>query len=497
MFARDSIKILLIVVAASTTRAFSLWIGRAEFTGWLNHSYYYFVQVRGLLEQGSLPYADMPLLFHFYAVVARVLMAVGIEADTTVVASTRLVMCLVPSLIPLPMYWIVRTINRGESLSSSQWVLVLISGFLPLTVSYMPEFLQKNTLGLLLLACLILATQQLLGGAGRRAVGALVGLWILIVLTHFGTFGAASLWVVAGLLAWFLVKRTSRGPLVAAAVLFLSLGLAVALVWIVDAQRFGRLFAYLGRSLEGSLIAVLLTDRSSLGRALPSLTLILGIYGLLYLVYRVFTRRNQSLSDSEHVFFLANTLFVALLLAPVLDEQLMGRLASFAVLPGLVLLVFFERYGFERRRLATLTVALAALGLGLLTVGELVSSRIHNRGHQQVRQDLAQLESAGVFGVRDLVVSPTGGEHVSNWFFRVKAGVITSLSLEDFTLYDRVFVLNPVQGTLDLEGVYGPAGLDGGGSVLPDAAQHPPARRRAGGVRVRVRPCLRAPVATC
>ncbi len=53
---KESSKLLLIILAAIITRVFTLWLGRPEFAGWFNHTYYYFVEVRGLLEQGSLPY---------------------------------------------------------------------------------------------------------------------------------------------------------------------------------------------------------------------------------------------------------------------------------------------------------------------------------------------------------------------------------------------------------------------------------------------------------
>ena len=52
---RELKRLLLIVLAAVIVRVFTLWIGKPEFTGWLNHTYYYFVQVRGLLADGTLP----------------------------------------------------------------------------------------------------------------------------------------------------------------------------------------------------------------------------------------------------------------------------------------------------------------------------------------------------------------------------------------------------------------------------------------------------------
>ena len=38
--------------------------------GWFNHAPWYWVQTRGLLQNGVLPFPDLPLLFHRYAGVA-------------------------------------------------------------------------------------------------------------------------------------------------------------------------------------------------------------------------------------------------------------------------------------------------------------------------------------------------------------------------------------------------------------------------------------------
>jgi hypothetical protein len=89
-----------------------------------------------------------------------------------------------------------------------------------------------------------------------------------------------------------------------------------------------------------------------------------------------------------------------------------------------------------------------------MAAGELLSARLHNVGHHEVLADLEQLAREQPLGANDLVIARTGAEHVCNWFYRVKAGVITSLYVRDFATYDRVYVLNPLPGMDD-------AGLDG------------------------------------
>ena len=110
-----------IVLFAILVRLLFLWVGRPVFVGWFNHTYYYYVEVRGLLEQGVLPYNDMPLLFYIYAFVAKLLVGMGLEVDSAIVASTRLCMSIVPSLIPIPVYAVVAGIRGERPFGKNQW----------------------------------------------------------------------------------------------------------------------------------------------------------------------------------------------------------------------------------------------------------------------------------------------------------------------------------------------------------------------------------------
>jgi hypothetical protein len=326
----DARKLSLIVVAAVAARVFALWVGRADFTGWLNHTYYYFVQVRGLLEQGRLPYPDMPLLFHLYALLARCLQAAGFEADAAIVASTRVVMCVVPALIAVVVYFVVRELNGVEPLRGAQWALVGASAFLPLTIGYLPEFLQKNMLGLLLLSVVVLGSQRLLRRFRWSTSAATALVAALIVVSHFGTFAALALYGVALFLAAALVDREPRRIAVSALCLVTAGAAGMALVYALEAQRFSRLLVYAGQSLRESLLAAVVFGGRGRADALLSLAGILLFYGLLYAAYRVYLHCRSRLDAGERIFWLASLLFTGLLISPLLDEHLMGRLALFA-----------------------------------------------------------------------------------------------------------------------------------------------------------------------
>ena len=182
---------------------------------------------------------------------------------------------------------------------------------------------------------------------------------------------------------------------------------------------------------------------------------VLGLYAVFAGLYLLYRRVRSALPPAERAFWLANILFCCLLVLPLLDERLMGRLALFTSLPLLVLLAHLEAHTVWRPWLTRAAVIAATAMALVLALGETISARVHNANHAGVLADLEELQVRQSLGRRDLVITMTGAEHVSNWFLRVKAGVVPSLSLADFEAYDHVYVLNPVQGRLYFDGLEG------------------------------------------
>ena len=446
-------KITAIVIAAIAVRVVTLWMGRAEFTGWLNHTYYYFVQVRGLLNDGVLPYSDMPLLFYLYSFVVKILNFIGIEQSDSIVISTRIIMCLVPSLIPIFIYKIIKKINGGGQIQRNQWLLILIAGFLPLSLSYMPEFLQKNMVGLLLLSALMYFSIRLLGKFNIKDIVMSGVIALLIVLTHYGTFAAMALYILSLFVSFSLINKDKKNIIISGFVLVVFGVMSTVLIYIFDPQRFERIFFYLSESLTNSLVFALFNGNNNRTENIISFGIIIIFYTILYLFYRIYYRHKDNLANCERIFWLSSILFCGLLVTPLLDHHLMARLASFMSIPLLIILIFNEKYGFKRVWLKRWLYVLMVVGVMFLAIGELMSSKIHNKNNQQIFVDINRLKSQYYFDENDLIITKTGAEHICNWFLGVKSGVITTLNLRDFEKYDDIYILNPIQGELNFGGL--------------------------------------------
>ena len=125
---KDHYYLSIIVLVALLVRIGFLCWGRPVFVDWFNHTYYYYVEVKGLLLQGAMPYADMPLLFYLYAATAELLSWFGLSTELAIVVASRAWMCLIPALMPIPVYWLLRRITaKGPPLAGNLWVLVVAS----------------------------------------------------------------------------------------------------------------------------------------------------------------------------------------------------------------------------------------------------------------------------------------------------------------------------------------------------------------------------------
>lgn len=410
-------------------RAIALWWTRPEFTGWFNHTYYYWVQARGVLEAGTLPYTDLPLLFYLYAALAWILQLFGLSLEPSIINASRLVMCVVPALLVYAAYHGVRRIYGAQPLGVWAWILIALAGFLPLTFAHMPELLQKNMLGMLLLAAFMVAVFT------RRAVlGAL--LFAAIALMHFGTLAVAMMFVFAWIAAVIVVCRNQRQALVLVGA---GLGVVVVALLILTLLH------------DDAVLRLAEFARNSIGQSILSAGLLPALFGtliplvLIVLMLRVWRASQAALDAPNRVFWLANILFAAALVAPVYSLDVAPRLVLFLPLPLLFVLAYQLRYG-QLQRLHRGLVAAAAAGCLLMVVGETVSLIMMYPDRAEIHAELVELREDHALTHDDLVITEYGVHAIANWFLGTRASLITSVHRDDFDDKTRVFLLAPLTG---------------------------------------------------
>ncbi len=424
-----------------------LWIYRPEFVGWFNHTYYYYVETKGILENGHLPFADMPLLFYLYVATSKLLGWFGMELNSAIVISSRFWMSLIPSLIPIPVFLTIKDIFKGKPIPKWVWVFLFACAFYPLSILHMPEFLQKNTLGLLLFSFFIWQSKLALyrPNPGRIIIHSI--LYISIVLTHYGTAAATLLYAISILLALFIYKSKKINYKL---LLGLISGLAVTIVlfYFIDIQRFNRIGYYINRICDSSSLGLLFSTNDP--DKFTTIFIIILPLAIVALLFKLNNSAKIQLSDDNKLFWLSSIIFCYLLVLPIYEPLLMARFATYIGLPFVFILIYMIRYNMKYSWLKNLILGMIVIGTLTMAFGDIISSFWHNKNKEVIYEDLIKMNDVINFTENDLIITRNGAEHISNWFLNTKSSLITSFNIADLNKYNRVFILNPTEGSMRL-----------------------------------------------
>lgn len=210
---------------------------------------YYPMQARGVLENGKLPYVEVPLIFWMDAVLAKALMATrGMDVDSATLLASRLVDAVSQPLAAIPLALLMlgfagallrtRLIGSAASdepnseTSRDTSVLPLVIGVFAVTaiailsppILRMTGDFQKNSLGLVWMAASGWATYRALRGGG-------VVHWLLVAIfaalaaiTHIGAFGVTMVLIASTIGVFAFAKWRMRPRTIAMAALACVVG---------------------------------------------------------------------------------------------------------------------------------------------------------------------------------------------------------------------------------------------------------------------------------
>lgn len=422
----------LCVAAALLPRLFTNLIFRSEFVGWFNHSTYYWVQTRALLRDGALAYEDMPALFQLYAGTATVIGWTGAAIDDAVVLASRLTMAVVPALIPLAAFRLAQIANAGRPIGLASWSVILASGFLPLTYAHMPETLQKNMLGMLLLACTLVALLAWFNSRRITKLAVIMVLAIAIVSVHIGSGLAVFLLLLAVAVDHVLSSVTTRQILQQLAVIG-----SLALVIFVMVSTY-----YPGAMLRVSAVVVAFVP-ATVGQAFGMLAFGALWLGITALIWRWIRAKASTWDTSVAALGRVCFLWACLLALPFWPGEIGMRLLLFMPLAGIALLMLLLSQ--VTQRWPAVVAVCTAIGFLAMSVGEAVSQAMIYPHKDRIAAELHELRDDYHLQRSDLVITPYGVGPTANWFLGTKAALITAVTEDTFNVYDRVFVLNTLE----------------------------------------------------
>ncbi|MBS0187340.1 MAG: hypothetical protein JSS51_04680 [Planctomycetes bacterium] len=211
---------------------------------------YYPMQARGILENGKLPYVEVPLIFWLDAALAKLLMLTrGMNTDDAVLLASRIVDGVAQPFVAFALALIVcafadaivRTrVAKNDPTPTSQRLsfAIVLATFVACAIAVLsPPILrmtgdfQKNSLGFVWMAGSAWAALRAMTRGGLLRYALLAFFLALASITHIGAFGV-TLVMVAGAFGVFVIRTWK---LRAKSILLLGIGgiAAATLLWLL------------------------------------------------------------------------------------------------------------------------------------------------------------------------------------------------------------------------------------------------------------------------
>jgi len=300
---------------------------------------YYLIQVRSLLETGSLAYGDPPLsffLFTFFTILLRGDITLGV----------RVGVALFSALSAVPLYFLVKRITRLEL---AGYVAMLVSIFSAPHIRMINDLL-KNAVGVCLLLFFVYFLHEIVFG-GRKGRTLFLALFSLLLTgaTHILDFGVALLFLIL-YLAFAILLDVDRGLVVKdLGILALSVGFFACIALIVFPSLFTDFFKGL------SFLQDLFTAS---GEADPILFLLDPIGGVLTMpilaVGLVLSVHEWRMRKKEDTLSLAAVTATGLMLSlPFIPQQWLWRFMLMEFIP----ISFIVGYGVSKIKMESKVMA--------------------------------------------------------------------------------------------------------------------------------------------
>lgn len=381
---------------------------------------YYPMQTLYWSSHGRFMYDDLPLMFWMNIAMTKIVLWSGRPLKSAALLASRILDCILEPWTAAPIMAAGYCWSKGQkralfgAISASS--LVVVSE----PVLRMLSNFQKNSLGLVWMACSVWACRSAMLRSTRLRWLLLAVPFLLSALTHVGGFGVTAMSVGLAIVTWGWLQRQYKLPLIMGgftAILFL-------LVYVFDEHRaVSILRAPVDVFTAGKLASI----------SLPELLIELLI--IVFAILRL--RKDRSVMDAADIATITALIAVSVFLAVPKAGELSGRLASMAVVPVAFLVTFVTA------RRAVVNASLLPEFLLLITllvfspppVGAIQRPFMNEEAAAELRQFRNQLDAPE----STLVVAPHGLEWWSGYF--LDTPVRTQKPDSPFTRYQRVLLL--------------------------------------------------------
>lgn len=402
---------------------------------------YYWVQVRSVLDDFTLAFDDLPLVFWAQALIALVVGDIPL--------GVRISDALLPALSAIPIYLMLKK-------SKSVWlpaVAILVVLLNPIQLYFFTGDFLKNSAAIPVVFFIAWILYNWDNASKKRSVIYLLLCLGVLALAHFGTLLMALMIVFVWLLAQ-LRNKSLKFWLVGSGLSLITAGAVLAgLAWLVPA-RFTRLIEFVTQ--PETVFAVpawlmLLGGRTDYPMVFAMITGQLGALALGFWAFKI----RKNISDSQLSLVVASLVSAFVLSSPFIGMEWANRLIAMAFVPLTVAAIIV--WNASKTKAPKVVIgALAAITLIVSAIFGFVGIKQSMISTNQY-QDLVKFSEEYEIPENSIVVAPHGIEFLVAWHEGSFVLQESSYEDEDLSAYDSVYYLQST-GQKEMPGGTPPTG---------------------------------------
>lgn len=450
---RKSLAIILAIVAATIGVVSKLALTSGELLPGIDGAYYW-VQVRSILDDFTLAFDDLPLVFWAQSLLALIVGDIPL--------GVRISDALLPAISAIPIYLMLRN-------SKSVWlpaVAILTTLLHPIQLYFFTGDFLKNSAAIPFVFFIGWILYNWENAPKKRSVIYLLLCLAVLALAHFGTLLMGLLIVFVWLLV-HLRNKPLRFWMNSVAITIASAAAVLAGLAILVPARFERLIEFVSQPetvVANPAWQMMFGGRTDYPMTFAMFTGQLGALALAFWAWKI----RKNLSDSQLSLVVSSLVAAFLLSSPLIGMEWANRLIAMSFVP---LFIAAMIVWMASEKLA------AKITIGALAIVTLVGSMVFALlGVKQPiitdaeYQDLLKVSDEFVFPENSVVVARHGIEFLIAWEMNTHVLQETSYADEDLSSYDSVFYLEGLTGM----GAPGGAPTDMGGAPTDKGEMKPP-----------------------
>lgn len=411
------------VIAVVFAIVAKLSLTRSELLPGLDGAYYW-VQVRSLIENHSLAFPDLPLIFWLQAIMAKIFGSIPL--------GVRMSDAVLPALSAIPIYLITRN-YKSKLLPVVATLVVLLH---PVQLYFLTGDFIKNEVAIPLVFFIVLVLTKWETTSRNVSIASLILLVALISFSHFGT--ALLAFLLIGI--WATIQFSKSGRVVWMKTLGTSLilltGFLLSLALIVP-NRYQRLIDFI--TTPSVVFERPILDGIIHGYANSIIAFTIITTQLFVIILGLITWRNRSKIPFSQMSVIVSSLLSALILSsPFISMEWADRLTalSFVPLTTAAILIFGSVLS-PSGKLSTTAYASIIL-IGALLFSSHPTKRVFT---EEKYASFKQLSQQVDLPKNSVIAARHGVEYLTAWHFKTDVVLDTYFEAADLTAYSAVYLL--------------------------------------------------------